>query len=331
MYFIVAEKITNRLLIWGICMTAVCSRMPFDKTWSIGGDISKPFRKMLLCIIAVNFLRMIASMQYLALDSGGTSTSGGKMDVNLNVAMDTNRNGNSREQRMILSDMLGVVEVVGVTFLCMLTPYLLQQQLSAIINVGSEYKLMPWIFIVSIFSIGAMVLPNAWFLKKIGNALSGVPVILTMRLYDSVVCADSVHRGRGNILSQTLVMVEYWHIMTQLLCAIGYAFYNYDDNDVIIKNLPNPQMFSLLKAFKGIAFPSDWIRLFCHSIMLNRIDEISHYSSTTSSAQAAATDDYGGEDNNEDRMKTSNRRGTGGLDVSVQNSGYEMVALTKAT
>ncbi len=118
--------------------------------------------------------------------------------------------------------------------------------------------------------------------------------------------------------------------MTQLLCAIGYAFYDYDDNDVIIKNLPTPQMFSLLKAFKGIAFPSDWIRLFCHSIMLNRIDEISHFSSTTFSAQDSATDD-GDEANNEDRIYTSNRRGSGGLDVSVQNNGYEMVALTKAS
>ena len=283
-------------------MATVCPRMPFDKTWSIGGDISNPFRKMLLCIIGVNFVRMIVSMQYVDLDSNGTSV--GKANL---------IGTNNREQRMILSDMLGVIEVVGVTFLCMLTPYLLQQQLSASINVGSEYKLMPWIYIVSSFSIGAMVLPNAWFLKKIGNALSGVPVILTMRLYDSVVSADSVHRARGNILSQTLVMVEYWHIMTQLLCAIGYAFNSYDDNDVIIKNLPNPQIFSLLNAFKSIAFPSDWIRLFCHSIMLNRIDEISQYSSTTSSTQAAATDDGNEDTNAEGGLYTSsNRRGTGG-------------------
>ncbi len=75
-----------------------------------------------------------------------------------------------------------------------------------------------------------------------------------------------------------------------VVVAIGYAPFNknYDDNVVvIIKNLPNPHMFSLLKAFKGISLPSDWIRLFCHSIiiMLNRIDEISQYSSTTSSSK----------------------------------------------
>ena len=71
-------------------------------------------------------------------------------------------------------------------------------------------------------------------------------------------------------------------------------------------------------------------------MMLNRIDEISQYSSTTtSSAQVAATDD-GGEDNNQkDRLNTTNnRRGTiGSLDVPAHtNTGYEIVPLLmKAT
>lgn len=89
---LVAEEITKRLFICGVCAIAVIPRQHIDRTrWSIGGgSVSHSFRKLLLAATALNLLRFVCLLV---------------------------------EIPRIISDILGVIQILGLTFLCFVTPY----------------------------------------------------------------------------------------------------------------------------------------------------------------------------------------------------------------
>lgn len=145
---ILAAHIAQRFLIIGVTAAAVRTRIQFDRPCTIGGDLSRNFRKLLLGIVAVNFLRLVLPGSRTWKDSSG-----------------------------LFVDLLGVVEVTGLTFLCFLTPYILETRLRNYISVprpgGNFYR--PLLGAVFLSCLGVVlsrsVHPNLWCLKKLANAM----------------------------------------------------------------------------------------------------------------------------------------------------------------
>lgn len=145
---ILAAHIAQRFLILGVTAAAVKTRMQFDRPCTIGGDLSHNFRKLLLAIVAVNFFRLLLSGNQTFTDSSG-----------------------------LFSDLLGVVEVTGLTFLCFLTPYILETRLRNFINVPRPgkafYVPLAGAAILSFLGVilSRSIHPNLWCLKKMANAM----------------------------------------------------------------------------------------------------------------------------------------------------------------
>lgn len=106
-----AHQIAQRFLIVGVAAAAVRVRMPLDRRWTIGGDLSYKFRRLLLAIVVINFSRLFLSGKQEFSPASG-----------------------------LFSDLLGVVEVMGLTFLCFLTPYVLENTLEGVHPCSSSRK-----------------------------------------------------------------------------------------------------------------------------------------------------------------------------------------------
>ena len=248
-FMITAFEITKRLFVWGVVAISVCPRQHIDRgRWSIGGDLSHSFRKLLLTITAMNFARLVLN----------------ETDI--------------RSYFQVLADGLGVMQQLGCSFLCFLTPYILQTWLAPLINIGGRpgASLMKPLYLATFLSVTSVILvrtthTNFWCLRKLGSAISAFPVLKTLDMFSRVTtrsAGGTEHDGRGSIISQTLKIVEYWFLIIQLLCALGFAF---DRN-----NLPEEynQIDHVLSAFREIAFISDWTRICAHAIFINQLDEL---------------------------------------------------------
>ena len=192
---IVASEILKRFFIWGVAAVAVVPRQHIDNTrcCSVGGSLGYSFKKLLLGLVAINFLRLLL------------------------------KDSSVKGQSVLLREFLGVLQQLGNTFLCFLSPYLLQTWLSNMINIGGRpgSDLTPVLLSSVGLSIVASVLARTvdgrfWALRKIGNAISALPVLRTLKTYNSVTTRGGNHEGRGTILSQTLMTVERWYALVQV-------------------------------------------------------------------------------------------------------------------
>ena len=242
-----AEQITHRFLITGVALAALLPRLPYDPPgFHIGGDVSHGFRKLLLFLVGINIVRMLL------------------------LTPDNEWNG--------FGDFLGTIEVTGLTFLCFLTTYALQHGLSCYFNInpGSDLKLP--LMVVAGLSLSGVVFsktihPNLWCLKKLANVASSPPIIRTLKSHNTFVSAQS--HGRGFIIGQTLLTIEYWHIAVQLCCTFSYAFN---------RHLPAEDQTGLdvwMQAARSAAFLADWTRVLAHAIFLNQMDELHQLSHRT--------------------------------------------------
>ena len=174
----------------------------------------------------------------------------------------------------LFADLLGVVEVTGLTFLCFLTPYVLETNLSSFIHIrpGQAFY-VPLATAATLSFLGVTlsraVHPNLWCLKKLANAVSGPPVITVLRQFNMVTTAQA--HGNGFMMGQAALTVEYWHFFLQIVCAIGYAFDNHlgPSDDAMAWDI-------VLKAARSTAFMGDWTRVLMHALFLNGIDELNH-------------------------------------------------------
>lgn len=291
MPIVIATELGKRLFIWGVLAMVVIPRHHIDRTnLSIGGNLSHSFRKLLGASVVLNLGRLACKL-----------------------------NGHVRW----LADILGIFQVVSLSFLCFLTPYVLQTWLVTRINIGGRpgANLIGPLYGTAILSVLGVILsrlvhPNLWCIKRLGNVVSGPPVLQTMAMYNSLTSVGGHHHGRGTIMAQTIVVVEYWHIITQLLCALGHAL---DKHHVGEEEYS--QWDYCLKAFREIAFVSDWTRVCIHGIFINLLDEMYLTASTASTPSAGTTQNQ--EDDEECSVLT---KGTGSF--SSSNAASNMVAKT---
>lgn len=261
MTIVVANELSKRLFIWGVLAIVVLPRHHIDRIpCSIGGQYSHSFRKLLAASVVLNLVRLAAKLQ-----------------------------GNVRW----FADTMGVIQVVSLSFLCFLTPYVLQTWMVQRINIpggkpGSN--LIGPLYGSGLLSIIGVILcrtvhPNLWCIKRLGNIVGTPSILQTMKMYNSLTSVGGLHHhGRGTITGQTMVIVEYWHLITQLLCVIGFALDRRHTNDADYSQWDN-----CLKAFRDIAFVSDWTRVCVHGMFINLLDEMYLTSSSSSGSTSCGT------------------------------------------
>jgi hypothetical protein len=246
---IAQEQLTHRFFVLGVLAAAIVPRQPSDQAglFSIGGRLSHNFRKLLLALVAVNFCRLFLSDDVPREKSGSYQLG---------------------------SDLLGVVEVTGLTFLCFVVPYVLQEGLSQFFNIKPGQGLKIPLYLAAILSFLGVALsrtvhPNFWALKKLANAVTARPVIQTLRQYNTF----STHgaHGRGFVFAQTVVVIEYWHLILQLLCTVAYALNRHNSGTT-----EETLLDRILQAIRSIAFAADWTRVLMHATFLNQLDELHH-------------------------------------------------------
>ena len=246
---IAQEQITHGFFVLGVLAAAVVPRLPSDQAgfWSIGGRLSRNFRKLLLVLVVLNFCRLFLSDDVPSEKSGSYQ---------------------------LASDLLGVVEVTGLTFLCFGVPYILQLGLSQFFNIRQGQGLLAPLFLATILSFLGVALsravhPNFWALKKLANAVTARPVIQTLRQYHAF--STQTSHLRGSVFAQTVLVIEYWHLILQLLCTVAYAL-NRHNNGTSEETLFD----RTLQATRSIAFAADWTRVLMHATFLNQLDEMHH-------------------------------------------------------
>jgi len=174
----------------------------------------------------------------------------------------------------LIKDTLGVVNQLGNSFLCFLSPYLLQTWLEGRVNIGGRpgANLTTTLYASTALSISAVVFarilhPNFWALRKLGNAISSQPVIRTLKSFNIVTTHGGRHEGRGTIISQTLMVVEYWFAVGNVMCMIGFILNRGEQEK-------NTQLDELWSAFRQNSFILDWTRILAHSVFMNQFDEM---------------------------------------------------------
>jgi len=188
----------------------------------------------------------------------------------------------------VMAQILGIVQILSLTFLCLITPYILQTWMATRIYIGGrpgQNLIMP-LYASGILSIAGMFLaktgnPNFWALNRLGTVVTGPPVLKTLKMYNSLTTVGGQHAGRGNILCQTLYVTEVWCMIAQILCAVGYAF-----QDPTKPKNEYTALDCVLAGFRDIAFVSGWTRVLIHSIFVNLLDELSMTQAPGSTAES---------------------------------------------
>lgn len=250
--------LAGQIFMMGIAAVAIAPRVPSDSNMfpslSIGGRLSFPFRRALIWLIAIGIVRTLACHLH-------------HPDSSVLAAID---------------GVLGTVQVVGQSFLCMTTAYILQCQMETVINIdgGSPgVSLRPTLVVVLLLTVAGAVLsrfvhPNWFCLENLAEAISCLPVLKTLKTYASVTTVGGQHHGRGPVLVQVLLVVEYWFMTTAIL-SFGAEALNTLHGD--LEGARPVQL--ILEAIRtnqdnGV---DDWTRLLLHSIFLNTMDELQHF------------------------------------------------------
>jgi hypothetical protein len=257
------EEVAHYCFILAVTFIAIAPRMPFDRPWTIGGDISQSFRKLLICIISLYFIRHLLNNHLTGV------------------------------YRLFLL-VLHASEGIAISFLTLLTPYLLRFWLSSRINVPGGRRpgigLMPWVYTFVALSAFGVILrfftrrSELWIFKKIADALSFIPVQRTIQLYNSFITAAACYPGRGNVLSQVVMVSEYYALIANL-CDIGIKC-------VMLFTLVDPdfEKSGLVRGVYANNFFGQYTRILCHSIFLNVLDEMHHLTMPSQTEHARDAD-----------------------------------------
>jgi len=255
--------LSGQIFMLGVTLLTVSPRLPFDKAVSIGGKLSFPFRRALIWLMALGIVRTLSCHLH-------------HPDSSVLAASDA---------------VLGTIQVVGQVFLCLTTAYILQSQMSSVINIEggapgrSLIPFLVWILLLSVISVlfSAKLHPNWCCLESLAEAASCIPVLKTLKTYASLTNPAGSRRegGRGPVLMQTLVTIEYWYMTTALVSFVVQAT-GVTNNDLETASA----MQMILEAIRknqdnGV---DDWTRLLLHAVFLNTMDELQHFTGGLSNA-----------------------------------------------
>jgi hypothetical protein len=259
-----AHFLAGQIFTLVIAAVAVLPRMPSDASGcTIGGKLSHPFRRSLIFLVGINVIRVVGchlhhpdSLQLKTLDL-----------------------------------ILGTTHVVGQSFLCLTTAYILQCQLSNYININPGRDLLPVLCVVFGLTVLGAVLsevrnPNFWCLVNLAEGISCWPVLRTLKTYASVTTVGGQHQGRGSILIQTLRTMEVCYLTTCVLSFFAEMLDDIHGNPDLAEGRPLKIVFEAIRQNQDNGI-DDWTRLLVHSIFLNSIDEMEHFTGNTGSSKSS--------------------------------------------
>jgi hypothetical protein len=73
------------------------------------------------------------------------------------------------------------------------------------------------------------------------------------------------------VFAQTVSVIEYWHVIVQLCCAVAHAFNRRGASETLWDR-------RTMQAARSIAFAADRMRVLVHATFLNQLDEMYHNS-----------------------------------------------------
>lgn len=295
--------LAGQIFMVGVAAVAVLPRVPSDTLSSssrVGGRLSHPFRRALVWLVVIGFIRNVSCHLWLAMS---------------HMTKGTEATAGSSSLLTIADAILGTLQVAGQNFLCLTTAYLLQCQLATVINIegGRPGKsLMPYltaIFVLTVLGslLSAFVHSYWFFLVNMAEALSCRPVIQTLQTYArlstataSTTTTTNTRQQEGPILVQALLVVEYWFFTTSVLSclaefiAIGTTDQNHETDEVEITNTTNFLWFAIQLLLQAIRSNQDtgiddWTRLLLHSVFLNSLDELEHFTGGISSSRGGVS------------------------------------------
>lgn len=112
-------------------------------------------------------------------------------------------------------------------------------------------------------------------------------------LYAQVTTPQSAgpnQHGRGNVLTQILLACETYYVFSSVVATV--AEFGYQSTKYRTDNGYASWMIELIDSMRhhqdiGV---DDWTRLLVHSIFLNLIDELTHFSATTGTTMSPETE-----------------------------------------
>jgi hypothetical protein len=229
------SQVSMMLFHIGVALVAIVPRLPNDPPFpfSIGGNLSFHFRRVLLG------LTMSITIRTLFFEKSSVD---------------------------VIRYPLQTLESFLRSFLCLLTPYLMQCQLQNRINISQPGRdLMLWVYVVVAFNVLGCIMVEAtgdvryWCIKKFGDALSFPPVYKTLKLYGSTITPGGRYPRRGDMMFQTLYMVEWLTVVAALLSVVGYVY---------VKD-PRP----IFEGFRQVSGYAIMTRVLCHAMLMNSKDE----------------------------------------------------------
>ena len=126
-----------------------------------------------------------------------------------------------------------------------------------------------------------------WVFKKTADVLSFIPVVRTLKLYNTITSPHGSVRypGRGSVLSQVVVVAEYYAL-----------FANGTDAFTKLANISGLLSDDVLKStfIRGLNMDNlfaMYTQILCHSILLNVLDEAYILGSMSSSTTGQTTSD----------------------------------------
>jgi hypothetical protein len=218
----------------GVGLVAIVPRLPNDPPFpfAIGGDLSFNFRRVMLGLTLCHIIRHLFEETKVG----------------------------------VIRYPLKTLESFLRSFLCLLTPYLMQCQLQNRINILQPGRdLMMWVYAVVAFNVLGCIMLVAtddvsyWSIKKFGDALSFLPVYKTLKLYGSIITPGGRYPRRGDMMFQTLYMVEWLTVIATLLSVVGYVH--------------SKDSHPIFEAFRQIGAYAIMTRLLCHAMLMNSKDE----------------------------------------------------------
>lgn len=286
--------LSGQVFMLGVAAIAILPRVPSDTTHNsrIGGRLSLPFRRALLWLIGIGIVRTLAC-HLVAVDQ---------------AAGEVNAYSSTISHILTIADAaLATIQITGQSFLCLTTAYIMQCQMEGIINIEGGRpgrSLIPYLLIVMVLAVSGTLLsallnPYFFCLVNLAEAISVKPVVQTLQTYASIstVNTDDNHKKQGPILVQALLIVEYWFLTTSILSCIAELIdmaapttINGGSQSMAITTVKI--LLDAVRTNQDIGI-DDWTRLLLHSVFLNSIDELMHFSGgVPSSPHGDTTDDH---------------------------------------
>uniref|UniRef100_A0A7S1GP08 Uncharacterized protein n=1 Tax=Cyclophora tenuis TaxID=216820 RepID=A0A7S1GP08_CYCTE len=254
------------LYVTGSIAASLIPRPDLNDRSLLGGGLTRPFRLALVWSLVLNFLRyaFLQDLRFTNCDEADEQVQQqGATDAFLHC---TNR----RSLNTLLYHLDKAVESCLLSFLQLLVPYLVQVKLKDYIHILPGRGLKMWLTCILLLNCAGVIAvqfdKRLWLIKKLGDALSSIPIIHSLGLYKRIVTHPanlSSANAQNLIFIHTVLVVEYWGLTVGALSCTG----------VVMDDAKSPIGVHWWLGFRITNIFTAHLRVFIHAIMLNMIDQ----------------------------------------------------------